>query len=137
LHLSHTAILAIVAVVDIAIHGQERPVRRDDIGPRHGLSERYFEPILQVLSGSGILSATRGRTGGYRLARAPSLITVAEVVRATDDIAAGKIKSSIAKRIVLPAIKDAQLAFAKALQDITIADLVRSVGARRNSRPGV
>src|SRR5260370_31104611 len=91
--------LAMVVVVDIAIHGQDRPVRGGDIGPRHGLSERYFELVLQCLSGSGILTATRGKSGGYPLARAPTLITAADVlraVRATQDLADGKIRSSIA-----------------------------------------
>jgi Rrf2 family transcriptional regulator, iron-sulfur cluster assembly transcription factor len=127
--ISRTDLLAIVAVVDIAIHGEKQPVRRSEIGPRHGLSERYFEQILQVLSGSNILTATRGKAGGYQLSRAPSLITAGEVLRAVHaplDTAAGKAESSIARRIVLPALEDAQMAFSRALQGITIADLVRS-----------
>jgi Rrf2 family protein len=127
--LSRTDVLAIVAVVDIAIHGQERPVPASDIAPRHDLTERYLEPMLQGLAGSKILTGKRGRMGGYRLARAPSRITVADLlraIRATQDHAAGKIQSSIARRIVLPALEEAQMAFSRALHGITIADLVRS-----------
>jgi DNA-binding IscR family transcriptional regulator len=91
------------------------------------LAARYFDPILQGLSGGGILTASRGKLGGYQLARTANLITADDVlraVRATQDIAAGKNGSSIATSIVLPVLEGAQMAFAKALQDITIADLV-------------
>ena len=129
LHLSRTDILAIVAVVDIAIHQQKRPVKRGEIGPRHGLSERYFEPVLQCLSASGILTATRGKSGGYQLAHAPSLITAGDVlqaIRATQDVVAREIGSSIGSGIVIPALQDAEMALSQGLQRITIHDLVRS-----------
>jgi Rrf2 family protein len=96
--LSQSDLFAIVAVVDIAIHGQKRPVKARDIGPRHGLSKRYFDSILQGLSRGGILDGKRGTTGGYRLARAPNHCQVVQI-RATQDIAADGFRSSIARRI--------------------------------------
>src|SRR5260370_32888205 len=90
---SRLDILAMVAVVDIAIHGQQRPVKSAEIGPRHGLSERYLEPILQCLSGSGILTTRRGKSGGYQLARTLRPITAADVLRAlraTEGVAAAE-----------------------------------------------
>lgn len=38
--------------------------------------------VLQVLQGIGLVTATRGRTGGYRLARSLDEITVLEVIDA-------------------------------------------------------
>jgi FeS assembly SUF system regulator len=40
--------------------------------------------ILKSLAHAGLVTATRGATGGYRLARAARLISVAEVVTAID-----------------------------------------------------
>jgi Rrf2 family protein len=127
--LSRADILAIVAVVDIAIHGQERPVPAQDIAARHDLPGRYLEPMLQRLAASGILTGKRGPLGGYQLARASHLFTADDVVRAvraTENSAAGEIQSSIGRRIVIPALNAAQMAFSRGLQSITIHDLVRS-----------
>jgi Rrf2 family protein len=127
--LSRADLLVIVAVVDIAIHGQEQPVSEKDIAARHNLSGRYLEPMLNDLAGSGILTGKRGRGGGYRLARARGVTNVQEIlraVRATEEVATGKVRSLIGRGVVIPALDDAQMAFSQALQRITIHDLVRS-----------
>jgi hypothetical protein len=38
----------------------------------------------------------------------------------------GKVRSLLEKRVVIPALDEAQIAFSQALQRITIHDLVRS-----------
>ena len=124
--ISRGEMLAIVAVVDIAIHGQDRPVRGSDIGPRHGLGARYLETALRCLAGSGILTGTRGTSGGYQLARLPSLITVDDILRAlraTQGVALDGVESSIATHTVIPALHDAQMALSRSLQRITVQDL--------------
>jgi Rrf2 family protein len=40
--------------------------------------------LLKAMAHAGLVSATRGATGGYRLARRPGAISVAEVVAAID-----------------------------------------------------
>jgi FeS assembly SUF system regulator len=40
--------------------------------------------LLKVLAHAGLVTATRGAAGGYRLGRLPALISVAEVVAAID-----------------------------------------------------
>lgn len=45
---------------------------------------KYLEAIFGQLKSAGLLIADRGRSGGYRLAKAPSLIPMSEVVRATE-----------------------------------------------------
>jgi Rrf2 family transcriptional regulator, iron-sulfur cluster assembly transcription factor len=127
--LSRADLLVIVAVVDIAIHGEEQPVSAKDIAARHNLSGRYFQSMLQDLAARGILRGKRGIGGGYRLARASRLISVDDIlraVRATQEIAALKVHSLIGRRVIIPAIDEAQMAFSEALQRITIHDLVRS-----------
>jgi FeS assembly SUF system regulator len=40
--------------------------------------------LLKALAHAGLVTATRGAAGGYRLARLPALVSVAEVVAAID-----------------------------------------------------
>ncbi len=50
-----------------------------------GVSGKYLEKIMRMLSNRNIVTATRGANGGYYLAREPKDITVGEVVRALED----------------------------------------------------
>src|SRR5260370_32889964 len=105
--ISRADLLAIVAVVDVAIHGQERPVPGSDVGPRYGLPQRRLEPMLRTLAERGILTGKRGKDGGYQLARSPNLITVDDILRAMrvmQGAVARNVVASIEKRIALPAL---------------------------------
>jgi Rrf2 family protein len=123
--LSRTGILVTVAVVDIAIHGEEQPVPAKDIAARHNLPVRHLEPMLQSLAARGILTGKRGVGGGYQLARASRLITVNDILhamRTTQEVAAREVRSMIGRRVVM-ALGEVQTAFSQALQRITIYDL--------------
>ena len=50
-----------------------------------GVSGKYLEKIMRMLSSRDIVTANRGASGGYFLARAPKDISVGEVVRALED----------------------------------------------------
>ena len=49
------------------------------------VSGKYLEKIMRTLSGRGIVSANRGSSGGYYLAKDPKEITIGEIVRALED----------------------------------------------------
>ena len=49
------------------------------------VSGKYIEKIMRMLSNRNIVTANRGATGGYFLARAPKDITIGEIVRALED----------------------------------------------------
>lgn len=50
-----------------------------------GVSGKYLERIMRILSGKGIVSANRGANGGYYLAAPPEDITIGDIVRALED----------------------------------------------------
>lgn len=62
----------------------------DGIASAQGLAERArLEPptvakVLKLLAQAGLVESFRGAHGGYRLARAPSAITVADIVAAIE-----------------------------------------------------
>ncbi len=49
------------------------------------VSGKYLEKIMRMLSGRGIVAASRGASGGYYLKRSPEEITIGEIVRALED----------------------------------------------------
>jgi Rrf2 family iron-sulfur cluster assembly transcriptional regulator len=136
--LPRKGILAIAAVIDIALHARGRPVAAKALAIRHRLPPRHLEPVLQALVRHGILKGIRGPRGGYELAREQRRITADEILRAAgtvDDIDAKPINgSNLLDQVVIPALSEAEQAFAAALSRINIEELARSAeGARKPS----
>jgi Rrf2 family protein len=134
--LPRKGILAIAAVVDIALHDEDRPVSAKTLAVRHDLPPRHLEPVLQALVREGILKGIRGPGGGYELALAPHDITAERILRAAeliDDATAPQSSSPLLADIVLPAIVHAEKALSDALARITVEDMVRPAARRRAS----
>jgi Rrf2 family iron-sulfur cluster assembly transcriptional regulator len=138
--LSRKGILAIAAVIDIALHTRSGPVAAKALAARQRLPPRHLEPVLQALVRHGILKGTRGPRGGYELAREQSRITADEILRATgtvDDIESKRIdRSRLLDQVVMPALSEAEQAFAAALSRINVEKLTRSAEGVRKSRIG-
>src|SRR5918992_3502411 len=79
--LSRKSLLAVAAVIDVALHGRERPVSAKALAARHSLPARHLEPVLQALVRQGVLKGIRGPRGGYELARERRRITAGDIVR--------------------------------------------------------
>ncbi len=65
--------------------GGDRLSRVADISRVYGASEPFLFKILHPLVEGGLVHTVRGRNGGIRLARPASEISLAEVVRLTED----------------------------------------------------
>ncbi|WP_106160210.1 Rrf2 family transcriptional regulator [Hasllibacter halocynthiae] len=76
---------AMVALVDLALHGGEGPVPLAAISGRQDISLAYLEQLFARLRRAGLVESMRGAAGGYRLARAPSEIRVFDVLAAVDE----------------------------------------------------
>lgn len=57
------------------------PLRVEEIAETQRVPENYLRRLLVELKRGGILLSQKGPSGGYLLARAPSRITVADVVQ--------------------------------------------------------
>ncbi len=130
--LSRKGILAIAAVIDVALHSQNRPVSAKALAVRHGLPPRHLEPVLQALVHEGILRGVRGPRGGYELGREQHQITADEILRAAgtvDEKSEPQLPvSPLVGDVVLPAIAQAEKSFSAALAEINVDALVRRVG---------
>ena len=71
----------LLAVAELARHYEERLVSLAEIASAERLPLPYLEQIVAPLRAAGLVEATRGLHGGYRLSRHPSQVSVGEVVR--------------------------------------------------------
>ena len=55
------------------------------IAERQGISEKYLESIISVLSKAGLVDGLRGKGGGYVLTRPPEQYTVGSILRLTEE----------------------------------------------------
>ncbi|MBB5519180.1 Rrf2 family transcriptional regulator [Amphiplicatus metriothermophilus] len=76
---------AVTALADLAAHGAGAPVALAEIALRQGISVAYLEQIFAKLRRAGLVESARGQAGGYRLARAPGEIRIAEIIHAADE----------------------------------------------------
>ena len=63
----------------------EQTVSASTLESKISVSGKYLEKIMRILSKRNIVSANRGASGGYYLARDPKDISVGEIVRALED----------------------------------------------------
>ena len=72
---------ALRALLVLGLRCQEPLVRIQSISTQQNIPKRFLEQILNDLKSAGLVESRRGVTGGYRLARRPEAISIAEVVR--------------------------------------------------------
>ena len=80
---------AIRAALELAAASDERPVKGERIATAQAIPLRFLENILMQLRHAGLVESRRGAEGGYRLARPPGDVTLAQVIRAIDGPLAG------------------------------------------------
>jgi Rrf2 family iron-sulfur cluster assembly transcriptional regulator len=76
---------AVTAMADLALNGGAGPVTLAGISERQRISLSYLEQLFGKLRRHQIVDSARGPGGGYRLARPPERISVADIVRAVDE----------------------------------------------------
>jgi Rrf2 family iron-sulfur cluster assembly transcriptional regulator len=76
---------AVMAMTDLAGRGAERAIPVAEIAERQQISQAYLEQLFARLRRRGLVTASRGPGGGYRLARPAADTSVAEVVIAVDE----------------------------------------------------
>jgi len=76
---------AVTAMLDLALHQAQGPVRLAGISERQDISLSYLEQLFAQLRRGGLVRSVRGPGGGYRLAREPTQISIAEVIEAVNE----------------------------------------------------
>jgi len=76
---------AVMALADIAIFYNEKPVSLRDISLRQNISLLYLEQIFLKLKKNNIVNSVRGTNGGYVLTKKPNEIKLSEIFLAVDE----------------------------------------------------
>lgn len=73
---------ALLSVCDLAMQHSHSSIA--DIAERHGINKGYLSQIILSLKKAEVVASVRGKGGGYRLGKSPSLLTTGEVIRAAE-----------------------------------------------------
>ena len=84
--ISGTSQYAIRAVVYVATHGVDEPVRVGPIAKALDVPQNYLSKTLHQLARAGVLRSVRGPRGGFQLAVPPSRLTLARVTEPFDEV---------------------------------------------------
>lgn len=140
--LSQKARYALRALVELArTEGQQ--LTSGELSTRADAPRKFLEAILLELSRNHLVISRRGKFGGYTLAREPSQISFAEVIRVMDGPLA--LAPCVSKRMgfrkcddcpddptlcsLREALRRARDATAEVLEGYSLADAARSGGA--------
>ena len=125
---------ALRALADLAYYSREderRLVTCDTLARDQSIPAKFLENILRTLRQAGIVASQRGVEGGFRLAKDPAQVTVADVIRALEGPLAA-VRGAPPEDAVYAGraehLRDVWVATRAALRDIlehvTLADIV-------------
>ena len=76
---------AVMAMADIAIYQNGKPVSLNDISLRQNISLSYLEQLFSRLKNKKLVKSIRGSGGGYILDRNPKEIKLSNIIFAVDE----------------------------------------------------
>lgn len=75
---------ALRVMIDLAQNGNENYVSLKDVAQRQGISMKYLEMIVSNLNKGHLVKSLRGKSGGYKLTKAPAEYTIGEILKSTE-----------------------------------------------------
>ncbi len=75
---------ALRALIEMASRADGRAVSAEELGKLQEIPHGFLQAILADLRRAGVVISQRGQSGGWRLARPATEVTVADVIRAVD-----------------------------------------------------
>ncbi len=75
---------ALRALIEIGSRSDGAPVSAEELGRLQDIPHGFLQAILADLRRAGIVISVRGQSGGWRLARRATEVSVADVIRAVD-----------------------------------------------------
>jgi Rrf2 family protein len=107
------------------------PVKGERLATSQAIPPKFLENILVELRHAGLVASQRGAEGGYRLARPPAEITIADVIRAVEGPIAsvrGVRPEDVSYTGAATALRDVWIDLRRAMRGVlettTLADVV-------------
>ncbi|OUS13236.1 Rrf2 family transcriptional regulator [Rhodospirillales bacterium 47_12_T64] len=76
---------AVMAMVDLALYANERPVSLAEIADRQEISLSYLEQLFAKLRRENLVASVRGPGGGYKMAKEANKTMISEIFRAVEE----------------------------------------------------
>ena len=103
-----------------------------DIASRCNIPHQYLEQIFNRLGKAGIIKSTRGKNGGYKLAKAPQRVTVLDIVNSLEGNIEFVPKSTEKNDIIYDLFHQAEVKLQEIL-NVNLADLAQRQQTLRNN----
>lgn len=84
MRISARADYAVRAALQLAAASDAEPLKAEAIADAQEIPHKFLESILNDMRRGGLVLSQRGASGGYRLARKPEAISIADVIRVVD-----------------------------------------------------
>ena len=75
---------AVRAAIELAAAEEGKALKGDLLAERQDIPVKFLENILGEMKHHGLIASRRGAEGGYWLAKSPSEVTIADVIRAVE-----------------------------------------------------
>ena len=75
---------ALRIMIDLAQHDEGEAIPLKEISERQGITLKYMEQIMPLLTRPGYVRSFRGNNGGYLLSKSPADYTVGDILRTTE-----------------------------------------------------
>ncbi|MGB2599263.1 MAG: Rrf2 family transcriptional regulator [Candidatus Omnitrophota bacterium] len=117
------------ALLELSLHWpNEAPVHIQQISENQKIPERYLVQILIQLKRLGLVTSSRGKEGGYNLAKSPEDIRLGEVMRDVSGPLLPITESALSNGSVFLGIwKEAEGVMANVLDKVSFADISRKL----------
>ena len=123
----------LLALVDLALFSNGQPLQAKRIAERQGIPKQYLDQLMMDLKKAGLVLSSRGRQGGYQLARPANTITLWEAIATFGvPIGSGRFvrtrgsRAQASRKVVKRFWDDACLQFMAALKKHTLDDICRA-----------
>jgi Rrf2 family transcriptional regulator, cysteine metabolism repressor len=133
MRLSTKSEYACLALIDLAENYSKGLIKSNAIAVRKKLPKKFLDQILFTLKNAGYITSKRGADGGYRLAKEPSHISLAEILRLMDGPLAPVYSVSTyfykktpieQNKKMLKILKEIRDHISKKMENTTLADVI-------------
>ena len=124
---------SLLALIYLARNGQDDYISVDTICEKYDISKKYLEALITILKQNHFIVTKRGPRGGHKLAKLPTEIRVADIIRLMDGALAPTESVSkyfytdtplLQEEKILREFKEIRDYIANRLERLTLAELI-------------
>lgn len=132
------------ALLELALHRRNEPVKMKEISQNQQISKNYLEHVISPLISAGIVRSTRGSKGGLFLVKKPEDIKLSEVIKILEG-SVGPVECvdepEVCNRSGFCVTRDVWIILKESIEEvlksITLQDLVERHKEKQQSEPAM